>query len=266
LPDTPITHFLSDGERLYVLIYGNGLFFTTDKGETWTPLGSLPAGVAGLSAAVRGNNFWVATSRGSYRSTDGGQTWTRAQQGLSANTFVSNFAFAGERMLVGLNIYLQPTNTPPPGVYTWDEREGAWKAVNQGLELTESTVLFANGNDVFAGTNTGAFRFDAERLAWISISNGLRGSTYGFGGTGASLYAVSGGDLFLSTNRGASWQALNVSLAPVTTITAFAFNNTALYAATTSGVYRRANTGPAVWARASEGLTDSQTPPAKPVA
>src|SRR6185295_9524269 len=88
---TTVTGVPSQPKTFYMGVASGGLFRTTDGGASWTPMtdGKVPLGSTGSVAVadsdpnviylgtgsddVRSN---VSTGRGTYKTTDGGQTWT----------------------------------------------------------------------------------------------------------------------------------------------------------------------------------------------
>ena len=244
----------ADAERLYALTYLNGLFVSTDKGESWTPINQgLPSN--GFSLIARGTTLWVATARGLYRSTDSGQSWTRTNQGIPVNATANSFASDGEQFYVSLSGSGITQGAAPRGVFVWSEAASRWNSLNDGLGGAGVNALHALGVELYATTDKGVFRL--EKTLWLAASNGLRGSATAITSSGRTLFVASGGDLFTSLNRGESWTPLNVRFDLASFFTAFAYNNAGTFVSTPTGVYLRPNQVPALWRRASNGLTDS---------
>ena len=76
---------------------GDGIYKSTDGGETWTNMGLKdsehiakilidPTNTNTVYACVPGKAFSDSDDRGVYRTTDGGKTWTKVLAGTNAST------------------------------------------------------------------------------------------------------------------------------------------------------------------------------------
>lgn len=156
-------------------IRGNGMFKSTDRGQTWQYL----TGTESLSdinriavSPTNANVLVVATSTGIYKSNDGGTTWTQQ----AALTFVEDL-----RATPG-NFNIQYAARYGVGVYKSVDAGVTWTLSNSGMNPTgriEIAVSPVNVNRIFA-----------------SAEGTLNGSA---------------SDLYVSNDAGASWSLVNTT-------------------------------------------------------
>lgn len=184
-----------------IVFNGNGIFKSTDAGETWNYLGLGEQGIISkiqidpsnpqnLYAATMGNPHKRDNERGIYKSSDGGQNW---QQVL----FVSNQAGAS-------NLVINPAN--PQILYA-----SFWDRIRTGTE----SVIYGPHARVYKTTDGGQ--------NWTQLGGGLPTGTMGRTGLTISaqnpdkVYAVfidslsTPGGLFKTTDGGATWNPVNIA-------------------------------------------------------
>jgi len=189
-----------------------GIFLTTNNGESWTAIADIyGVNAFAVSANIEGGVTIFAASSdpfsgGVYRSTDNGASWIPVNEGLTDRHVHA----------VGLNI-----------------------------NEDSSTKIFAGtANGVFISTNNGAI--------WDSINNGFipsyaSNAVSAFSVYGSVVYAATGAfGVFITTNNGSNWSAINNGLSnSIRTIaTIRSGDDTILFAGTfTGGVFRSTNNG-----------------------
>jgi photosystem II stability/assembly factor-like uncharacterized protein len=184
-----------------IVFNGNGLYKSTDAGETWKYMGLAEAGIISkisinpdnpkkLLVATMGNPYVRDNNRGIYKSNDAGENW---QQVL----FLSNQAGASD---------LAQSAANPDIVYAsfWDR-----------IRNNKESVIYGPGARVFKSTDGGD--------TWFKLGDGLPNITMGRTGLALSktdpnkLYVLyidslsTPGGLYKTTNGGESWTSLNIN-------------------------------------------------------
>ena len=153
-PSDPNVVYVGSGEGLPRpdLSVGDGIYKSTDAGQTWTHLGLRdgqqipmivvdPRDANRLLVAVLGHPYGPNAERGIYRSTDGGRTFEKV---LSRDDNTG-----------GSDLELDPKN--PDIVYAclWEQRQGPWE------------------NGAWAGTHGGIFKSMDGGRTWKQLTSGL---------------------------------------------------------------------------------------------
>lgn len=131
-----------------------------------------------------------------------------------------------------------------------------WVQTN-GPDGGEIHALAVSGSNLFAGTSSGIFLSTDNGSSWTAINTGLTNvSTQAFVFSGSNLFAGTFGGVFLSTNNGANWTAVNSGLTYYHVL-ALAFNGGNLFAGTDGGgVYLSTDNG-TLWTDVNSGMTSS---------
>ena len=163
--------------------------------------------------------------------------------------------------VIGTNLF---AGTWDDGVFLSTDNGGSWRAVNTGLTSSDVQALAVIGTNLYAGTQSngtggGVFLSTNNGTSWTAINNGLENtglsgyhSVSSFAISGTNLFAGCEPDIqgsylgsnvnsgvFLSTNNGTNWTAVNTGL-PDTAVYSLMVSGTNLFAGTSGdGVWRR---------------------------
>ena len=209
----------------------------------------------GSTRCSRRRDLYAGTyGTGIFRSTDNGDHWSPASDGLTT-PFVLSFTTAGGHVLAGAYF--------GGGVFRLGD-DDIWVEKNQGLIATDVRAIASKSNgDLFAGTfGTGMYRSGDSGQSWAEVNQGLPHSFYVRAlaiNSGGAVFAGAdfvdgGGGVYRSTDNGASWQDVT---GPISTdVRALAIDSSGrIYAGTYSsgGVYRSTNNGDS-WQQVNTGL------------
>ncbi len=239
---------------LFVGTEGAGIFRSTDRGNSWTPLNTglhyePGEGFTGVTAfAQKGDTFYAGTRNALYASTDGGNTWHHVPNFRNPES-ISGVVIIGDRIYVG---------TLNTGVWYSDDDGDSWLQMNDGFIPGLIRELSSVGTTLIAGTNGGVFRKRANENELTSINDDFIGQQVdSFAAMGDLLYVGVGNtpELFRSNDEADSWTRITAKEMRHT-ITALAAFGATLYAGTYgSGVFRSDDKGDS-WTAVNEGLTD----------
>jgi hypothetical protein len=231
---------------------GAGVFLSTNNGASWTAVNEgLPSSTYDTTQytsvgclAVSGTNLFAGTyAAGVFRSTNNGTSWTVVNEGLPSSTYdttkyypsIQCLAVSGTNLYAGIDGY---------GVFLSTNNGASWTAVNEGLpSSTYDTTkyypsircLVASGTNLYAGIDRyGVFLSTNNGASWTAVNEGLPRLPYDttyyyspiqclavsgtnlFAGTGERSYYrmwdVANAGVFLSTNNGTTWSAVNEGL------------------------------------------------------
>ena len=154
-PSDPNVIYVASGEGLQRpdLSVGNGIYKSTDAGQTWPHLGlrdgqQIPALAVDprdanhLFAAVLGHPYGANVQRGVFASTDGGANWQKILY-VDENTGASDIA-------------MDPSNPDVLYASLWEGRQGPWEFGNE-----------------YSGTHGGIFKSTDGGKTWRKLTQGL---------------------------------------------------------------------------------------------
>ena len=176
-PSDPRILYVGSGEGLQRpdLSVGDGIYKSTDGGNTWRHLGlrdgqQIPAVIVDprdpnrVFAAVLGHPYGPNEERGIFRSTDGGETWQKVLY-RDENTG-------------GMDLAFSPTNAQIVYAVLWSARQAPWEA---GWVLSKNNGLYKSSD---GGTT------------WRQITAGLPTADEGLGRIGLATSASEPGRMY----------------------------------------------------------------------
>ncbi len=198
-PSDPKVIYVGTGEGLHRpdLAVGDGIFKSTDGGETWNHIGLDDVQQVGrlivhptdpdiVFVAGLGHPYGPNEMRGVFRTLDGGKTWEKTLY-IDENTGA-------------IQVELDPTNPDILFADLWEHREGPWE------------------NARFSGSNSGLYKSTDGGSTWRRLSEGLPTAEQGLGRIGVGIapsdpnrmYATVGADgdlggVYRSDDAGESW-------------------------------------------------------------
>jgi photosystem II stability/assembly factor-like uncharacterized protein len=191
-----------------------GVLASWDGGQHWTPrttgLGSQDIRVLRLDP-TNSERLYAAGFGGVYASEDSGRHWQARNDGLEDRR-VRALTLDPHRSEV---LY---AGTAGSGVYVTTDRGGRWEPRNQGLRNpTVLSLLVTPEGQPFAGTVGGVFRWGPQSAGWQPLGANLLTLTVTFVAAdphrSGTVYAGTGGLVFVSDNHGQPWRELAVSVA-----------------------------------------------------
>jgi photosystem II stability/assembly factor-like uncharacterized protein len=237
--------------------------------------------------------LWLGTEQALYRSGNGGATWILGRRGgvsalvqnpasglLYAGSYptglmlrsvdggVSWQALAGSPQSV-LALAIDPVQ---PQVLYAGSAKGLFKSVNGGASWARLTHGLPNGSigalavdprsrAVYAATSSGVpgqivFRSDDEGEHWTSVDGGMLKRTSALAvdaGRKGTVWAVSSGQLFRSSDRGRTWKEADDTEITADGLTTVLPGAATLLAGTSFGVFQSRNQGTS-WSLSNQGL------------
>jgi hypothetical protein len=276
------TSLAVSGSTIFAGIDGAGIYRSTDNGSSWTAANVGVTSVFTYAFAVSGSNIFAGTSGGVFLSTNGGASWTAVSTGLT-NTYIASLAISGANIFAGTGsgVFLSTNNgaswtsassgvpanyifslavsgsnifagTVSGGVYVSTNNGTTWTAANSGLPSRDILSLAASGSNIFAGARGGGVFVSTDNGAsWVGTSvTGL--SVAAFAIIGSSIFAGAETGVYLSTNSGTTWTAVNSSPANKR-VNALAMSGSNVFAGTDGGVSLSTNNG-ATWSAVNSGI------------
>ncbi len=190
-----------------------GVFQSPDRGRIWVPSGmGLDSRDIRVLRADPGHphRLYAAGFGGVFRSEDAGQGWQSVSRGLTDSRVR---ALVVDSIRPGV-LY---AGTAGSGVFMTTDAGARWEAVNDGLgNRTVLSLAVTPRGERYAGTVGGVYRWDAAAAAWRRLGGDLLTLTVTFVVANplrpATLYAGTGGLVFVSEDHGQRWEELAVSV------------------------------------------------------
>jgi len=234
-----------------------GIFVSHDAGANWQPSQNGPGTEARVLSFARHAGRLVAGTQnhGVLASDDAGRTWNAVNQGLT-DLYVRSLLIVGTRFYAG---------TDRRGVFVSEDGGASWTNHRAGLPDSAQVFDLASvDGTVFAGLySQGLYRWDAERGLWVKS-----GEVAPLEIVAAGKLLVAGhnpGGVFVSEDRGKTWQDGNSGLPLTAPIWTLAADGKQVWAGTTgkvglgpdeAGLFVSQDRGKS-WTRSDTGLPPS---------
>ncbi len=171
------------GNLLYAGTNG-GVFVSTNQGQNWTKIDSSLVTVSVQSmASIDTLIFAGSDGNGLSLTTNWGYTWAASDSNLySKQPNISCMASSGDTVYLG---------TTDKGVWSTSGYPPVWSQLPTNLPPATSVFcMYANGSNLYIGTNNGVFSSTNAGRSWFSNSIGLTDSTVtAITGNGAGVFA-----------------------------------------------------------------------------
>jgi len=157
---------------------------------------------------INNSNVFIGTTSGVYMSTNNGESWVPASNGMPIPPKQIFSIASGPNGLGGTNLYAATNN----GVYLSSNNGTSWTAENNGTVGTEVLSFTGSGPNMFAAIKGSPIFFSTNYgSTWNPVvDSGLNsGLFYIITVTGSGLYAVTDSGLFMSSNNGENWSSIN---------------------------------------------------------
>jgi len=223
------------------------LFPSLLSAQTWTwnskngPFGA----TVNSMAANSGGPYFIATNSGLFSSTDGGNTWAKAS--ISNTQGFASVAVSTTGTAYAMQYYFSPGFA---GIYS--STDGiSWSLLSStglvsGLQLSKIAVapkgyiyvVIANSGQLYRSTNSGS-TFSALPVTFGSYVNDIA-----IDANNNVIVATQSSGVQVSTTDGISFNAVGTGLSTSATVYSLALDaSNNIYALTSTGPYRSANTG-----------------------
>jgi photosystem II stability/assembly factor-like uncharacterized protein len=217
---------LSDTESVTINVTGTTV--------VWMPTRKF-GGAYVYSFLATGGNLFVGTFDGTFRSTDGGLSWSSVNI-VTGNAVVYSFAATNTALFAGTN---------DGKVYRSTDNGVNWTVIYSVVSGAQVNALAAIGTNVFAAIGGEVHRGSNNGETWVTVNNGLgTPSVSSLAVIGTTLFAGAGNGVFRTTDNGANWTQVNESQT-----SALVANGTTLYASLGSFQVSRSTDNGANWSQ-----------------
>jgi photosystem II stability/assembly factor-like uncharacterized protein len=228
---------------------GNGIWRSSDNGETWTDINNGIVAWYYFSLLSAGDTLFAGSFGIVNMSTNNGDSWTDLNIGLDLNDNILSLSKHGDFLWAGVS---------NKGVYRCWLNTGEWITVNSGLHLNPTVNdIIAIGTDFYAATDAGVYKLTENAADWVLLDNGLPNAiqiNQLFFSNSVLLAGTSGG-LYKSVDLGESWSLISSGVTSNLNVKSFAQMGGLLFLGSQNGVYQSNNMGDN-WFSINQGLSN----------
>lgn len=239
-----VRDFVTVGTNLFAASSTAGVFRSTDGGNSWTPVNT---GLSDLNLScmvARGNDIFVGTPSGVFYSGDLGASWTAKNAGLAA-TYITDMTLLGSS-----DLFLIVNDD----VYHSSDNGGIWTNVSPPVANLYPAQITSVGGSIYVldGIANTIHTSASNGNTWSTIPLPA-GATYvgNIHGIGAALLLSTNTSCFLTNTNGVSWTNITNNLPGMVNV--FAYYNSTIYVGLSGQVYASGNNGGS-WTKTGYGL------------
>ncbi len=229
---------------------GEGMFCSTDNGETWTEknYGLTNPFVRSIVFNSNGDIF-AGTYNGVFISTNNGNNWTEIDSGLTGKNVFAIAIGPTAQIFAG---------TFDRGMFQSTNNGSSWIEINNGITNSNITACAVDSqNNIFAGAYDGnIFRSTNNGENWIKLNSGTSSMIHAIkSGLNNYIYAATESQgIYRSTNNGDDWTVADSGL-PYTWILSLNVDSDGrIFAGTNGGGFFCSTNNGNSWFHSSKGL------------
>ena len=243
------SRLLLSGGSILAGSYDNGIFRSTNNGESWTAVNNNNYNLTVYSMVNHNGKVFVG-GYGVDISSDNGQSWTQFDNSIKGKV-VQALLSSGNNLYAGTYDFGRSEGT----VYVTSDNGATWTNLDLRLSQRAVIALASTPGNLFAGTSgNGILRSTNNGLTWSPVNDGLTSLVVTqLVTSGPNIFAGTERGLLVSSNNGQNWSQVSAELSEQI-ITSLHANGNDLFAGTNSGrIYLSTNNG-LTWTQVSSGL------------
>lgn len=249
LPNAPIEDLLVAKNKIYAVVWDNGLFISSDYGDNWVPQNEGITTTFLKTIALVGNTMLLGASdtSGVFRSTDYGYHWVRSVDSLKERS-IATFAVDGDI------VYLL---TETSSIYKSTDFGVTWWEVNSAEISEVITAIAASNGRLLAGTSTGNLYLSTDDGSnWANIKNQQIYSTItSLLWDGDNIFCGTTSGVYFSSNFGTNWFQRNLGMKVQDILLIRKVKDAIIVGTKTGGVYFSFDEG-RNWFEFNEGISN----------
>jgi len=229
-----ITFIKFRGDSIFAGTWGNGVYISTDNGESWIARNSGLNHLYIYCLEISDNNLFVGTKNGGiYYSSDLGSNWIQVNNGLT-NLNVRSLCYHDETLYVATE----------DGFFISKDLGNKWDRKDSGISNKCIYTVAMSSNKIFVGTTIGIYMSSDNGESWTKTTSGLIETTpiVTLALRNNTIFAGVYGGIFRSTNDGINWELKNDGLSELSVNNLAVFGKN-IFAATWNGICLSKNNG-----------------------
>jgi uncharacterized protein (TIGR03437 family) len=216
-PVEPINALAANNASVFAGTTSRGVFRASAGGGDWADSNAGLTNVEVSALVALDSSLFAGTDFGVSVTSDRGQTWQLASNGLPV--VINSVPGLLERVIAlvtdGTNLY---AGLEHGGVYRSRDGGRNWEPSNEGLPLSFLQSLGASGTTLLASygdqlSSAQLFRSTDQGQSWTVVGAGLPSQpVFAYAARGTKLFAAAGSEVYVSTDNGTSWTVTGAGL------------------------------------------------------
>ncbi|MBI2427545.1 MAG: T9SS type A sorting domain-containing protein [Ignavibacteriales bacterium] len=178
-----------------LFVDNSGVNRSTNRGQTWQPVPSIPSSFSGGEFAVSGSKivYGMGYGNGIYLSTDAGVNWTQSNSGLGKDTNIFSLCAAN-------GVLVASTTTSPTDsniIYQSTDEGSTWQRIAKQPVSGILRSFYVAGTSIFGEAYGKLYRSTNGGLTWVNVNSGLSTSI-----SAINAFTIVGDTLYAGTTVG----------------------------------------------------------------